>query len=77
MDGYTSLHRAKGVGDTYQELGGEGEWKFIKVRAGKELLKGHQCNFRTPIKITCIIILGLLIFYVCTCVCTYILFGGY
>ena len=42
MDGYTSLHRAKGVGDTYQELGGEGEWKFIKVRAGKELLKGHQ-----------------------------------
>ena len=45
VDGYTSLHRAKGVGDTYQELGGEGEWKFIKVRAGKELLKvisGHQ-----------------------------------
>ena len=51
VDGYTSLHRGKGVGDTYQELGGGGEGKFIKVRAGKELLKGHQCNFRTPIAI--------------------------
>ena len=49
MDGYTSLHREKGVDDTYHELGGgEGEWNFIKVRAGKELLRdinvisGHQ-----------------------------------